>query len=122
MGVFCADNEFANSGVMGGKFFAARSAMVNSRRRRRHHHHRRCCRCCCLFFCRRCSCFADSRQSFSCAQGFSGCNTQKDIVEKRKVEYKDFTNKKVDSFWTKFDRDPQHAIKAIVRSGGSGAF
>ena len=60
--------------------------------------------------------------SFSCAQGFSGCNTQKDIVEKRKVEYKDFTNKKVDSFWTKFDRDPQHAIKAIVRSGGSGAF
>ena len=60
--------------------------------------------------------------SFSCAQGFSGCNTQKDIVEKRKVEYKDFTNKKVDSFWNKFDRDPQHAIKAIVRSGGSGAF
>ena len=107
-----ADNEFANSGVMGGKFFAARSAMVNSRRRR----HRR--RRCHLFFCRRWL----TTLSFSCAQGFSGCNTQKDIVEKRKVEYKDFTNKKVDSFGTKFDRDPQHAIKAIVRSGGSGAF
>jgi len=35
-GCLCnADNEFANSGVMGGKFFAARSAMVNSSCRRR---------------------------------------------------------------------------------------
>ena len=41
-------NEFANSGVMGGKFFAARNP-----------------------------------------KGFSGMNTQKEVVEKRRMEYKE---------------------------------
>ena len=60
--------EFANSGVMGGKFFAARSA-----------------------------------------QGYSGCRTNKEIVNRRRAEYKDFANKKVDNFWASFRNNPSQA-------------
>lgn len=74
-------NEFANSGIMGGKFFAARNP-----------------------------------------QGFSGCKTNAEVIVKRRNEYKDFTNKKVDSFWSSFRESPSLVIGNMVKVGGTGSF
>ena len=72
-------NEFANSGVMGGKYFSARNP-----------------------------------------NGFSGCSTKKDLIDKRKNEYRAFGNRKMQSFWEKQTNDPRLSIGAIVWAGGAG--
>ena len=72
-------NEFANSGVMGGKYFAARSA-----------------------------------------KGFSGCTTKKQLLDKRRNDYRAFGQRKMHSFWEEQMNDPRVSIGQIVWAGGAG--
>ena len=39
----------------------------------------------------------------------------------RRVEYKEFADKKVDGFWKQFDTNPAIAARAIAIAGGTGS-
>ena len=39
----------------------------------------------------------------------------------RRVEYKEFADKKVEGFWKQFDTNPAIAARAIAIAGGTGS-